>query len=236
MESLSIVIPAFNEENNVSAVLNEVSTVARWLGMDYEIILVNDGSRDATGMIAHQMTYLIPNLRVIDTHPNRGYGGALKTGFSAATRSLVAFFPADGQYRFEEIRLLLARIAQADIVCGYRHERQDPLVCRVNALGWNLLVRALFGYLCRDVNCGFKLFHRDLLNFIPLDSDGAMIDTEFLAIAHARKLRIIEVPVTHLPRVSGAGNGTPPAVIARALCDLFAFRLRLTRLLASEPA
>lgn len=230
MSSLSIVMPAYNEEANVEKAVEHVSAVAQQLGMDYEIILVNDGSRDRTGEIARQLEQRIPNFRLVEHYPNRGYGGALKAGFAAATKELIAFVPADNQFDFREVTRLLERIEKgADIVSGYRARRQDHFVRKLNALGWNMLVRLLFGYLCRDIDCGFKLFRRSVLDHVPLFSNGAMIDTEFLAGAKARGFRIDEVPVTHLPRVAGAATGANLKVILRAFRDLVRFRVRLSK-------
>jgi glycosyltransferase involved in cell wall biosynthesis len=234
MPSLSIVLPAYNEEENVAGAIEEVSTVAQQLGMDYEIILVNDGSTDRTGEIARELEQRIPNFRLVEHYPNRGYGGSLKAGFTAATKGLIAFTPADKQFVFGEITRFLAKIDQADIVSGYRANRQDPLIRKFNALGWNMTVRLLFGYLCRDIDCGFKLFRREILEHVTLISDGAMIDTEFLAGAKARGYRIAEVPVTHLPRVAGHPTGANVKVIVKAFRDLARFRLRLSRELRAE--
>jgi glycosyltransferase involved in cell wall biosynthesis len=234
MPSLSIVLPAHNEEQNVANAVEEVSQVAQQLGMEYEIILVNDGSTDRTGEVGRELTNRIPNLRLVEHHPNRGYGGALKAGFAAATNELIAFFPSDKQFVFSEIKQLLEKINQADIVSGYRSNRQDSLVRKFNAFGWNSLVRLLFGYLCRDIDCGFKLFRREILDHVTIASDGAMIDTEFLAGAKARGYHIAEVEVTHLPRVAGHPTGANVRVIVKAFRDLARFRLRLSRELREE--
>jgi len=234
MPSLSIVLPAHNEAENVASAVEEVSGVARQLEMEYEIILVNDGSTDRTGEIARELEQRTPNFQLVEHHPNRGYGGALKAGFAAATKELIAFYPADKQFVFSEIKQLLERIDQADIVSGYRADRRDPFIRKLNALGWNTLVRLLFGYLCRDIDCGFKLFRREILDRVNIVSDGAMIDTEFLAGAKARGYRIADVPVTHLPRVAGEATGANLKVIAKAFRDLVRFRLRLSRELRGE--
>ena len=234
MSSLSIVLPAYNEEANVESAVEQVSTVAQGLGMEYEIILVNDGSADRTGEIGRELAQRIPDFRLVEHYPNRGYGGALKAGFNAATKELVAFVPADNQFDFNEIHLLLDAIDGADIVSGYRAKREDPFVRRLNAFGWNTLVKLLFGPLCRDIDCGFKLFRRAVWERVPVVSDGAMIDTEFLAGARARGFRIVEVPVTHLPRVGGEATGANVRVIAKAFRDLARFRVRLTKELRQE--
>ena len=234
MPSLSIVLPAYNEEANVERAVEHVATVAQEIGLDHEIILVNDGSTDRTGEIAHQLMERIPHFRLVEHFPNRGYGGALKAGFTAATGDWIAFTPADNQFDFREITALLAARDDADIVSGYRADRQDSFIRKLNAWGWNMLVRLLFGYLCRDIDCGFKLFRRDILDHVHVISDGAMIDTEFLAGAKARGYRIAEVPVTHLPRTAGEATGANIRVIMRAFRDLVRFRIRLWRELRQE--
>jgi glycosyltransferase involved in cell wall biosynthesis len=234
MSSLSIVLPAYNEEANVERAVEQVSRVARQLGMEYEIILVNDGSADRTGEIGHELEGRIPNYRLVEHYPNRGYGGSLKAGFEAATKELIAFVPADNQFDFGEIAALLEALDGADIVSGYRAKREDPFVRRLNAFGWNTLVSVLFGRLGRDIDCGFKLFRREILGHVTIESNGAMIDTEFLAGAKARGYRIAEVPVTHLPRVGGEATGANFKVIAKAFRDLALFRLRLSRELRQE--
>jgi glycosyltransferase involved in cell wall biosynthesis len=236
MPGLSIVMPAYNEEPNVVAAVTEVSRVAQTLHLDYEIILVNDGSRDRTGEVARlELVPRIANFRLVEHHPNRGYGGALKAGFAAATQDLIAFIPADQQFDFGEVRRLLDRLTpDMTIVSGWRVNRQDNLVRKLNGLGWNLVVTMLFGRLIHDIDCGFKLFRRDLLNHIHVESNGAMIDTEMLAEARARGYKMTEVPVTHLPRVAGQPTGANLKVILRAFRDLFKFRLRLWRELRAE--
>jgi glycosyltransferase involved in cell wall biosynthesis len=234
MLSLSIVLPAYNEEANVERAVNEVSMVAQQMGIDHEIVLVNDGSADRTGEVARQLSGRIPNLRVVEHYPNRGYGGALKAGFEAASKELIAFFPADKQFDFREVRQLLERVSEADIVCGYRADRRDKVVRKLNAFGWKMVVSFLFGHLGRDIDCGFKVFRRRVLSRVSLVSDGAMIDTELLAGARARGLRIAEEPLTHLPRLAGEATGANLAVIIKAFRDLVLFRLRLSNELRTE--
>ena len=234
MSSLSVVLPAYNEEANVERAVEGVSSVAQQLGIDYEIILVNDGSTDRTGEIARELMQRVPSFRLVEHYPNRGYGGSLRAGFAAAMGDLIAFVPADNQFDFREISRLLERLDEADIVSGYRAERQDTFIRKLNGFGWNTLVRLLFGYLCRDIDCGFKLFRREVLERVTIVSDGAMIDTEFLAGARARGFRIAEVPVTHLPRVAGEATGANLKVIAKAFRDLVRFRQRLSRELREE--
>lgn len=236
MHSLSIVLPAYNEESNVERAVKHVSEVARQLELDHEIILVNDGSTDRTGQIGRELEERIPHFRLVEHYPNRGYGGALKAGFKAATKDLIAFYPADAQFDFAEIEKLLQTIEEedAEIICGYRIDRQDSPIRKLNAWGWNMVVRMFFGYLCRDIDCGFKLFRREVLNHVNIISNGAMIDTEFLAGAKLRGFKIAETPLTHLPREAGASTGANLDVIIRAFRDLVRFRRRLSRELQEE--
>ena len=236
MPSLSIVLPAYNEEANVVAAVEEVSQVAQEMKIDYEIVLVNDGSRDRTGELARtELAPRIPNFRLVEHFPNRGYGGALKAGFAAAAKDLIVFIPADKQFKFSEVNLLLAKLApDMSLVSGWRVHRQDNLVRRLNGLGWNTVVALLFGRTIHDIDCGFKLFRREVLNHIHVESNGAMIDTEMLAEMKARGYQLTDVPVTHLPRVAGSPTGANLKVILRAFRDLFKFRLRLWRELRDE--
>jgi glycosyltransferase involved in cell wall biosynthesis len=236
MPSLSIVLPAYNEEENVVAAVEEVSHVAQQLNIDYEIILVNDGSRDRTGELARTVLEpRLPNFRLVEHFPNRGYGGALKAGFAAATKDLIVFTPADKQFKFSEVDLLLAKLTPGmTLVSGWRVHRQDNVIRRLNGLGWNTVVALLFGRTIHDIDCGFKLFRRDVLNHIHVESNGAMIDTEMLAEMKARGYKLTDVPVTHLPRVAGSPTGANLKVILRAFRDLFRFRLRLWRELREE--
>jgi glycosyltransferase involved in cell wall biosynthesis len=229
MPTVSIVIPAYNEASNLAQTVEHVSTVANELGKEYEIILVNDGSLDQTEAVARKLAKRLPHTRLVSHRPNRGYGGALKAGYAAASRDWIAIFPADGQFDFSEIGRLLAKTGEAELICGYRQYRRDAPMRLLNAWGWNSLVRLLFGYLCRDIDCGFKLFRRDILAQVPLESNGAMIDTEFLVGAKAHGYRIAEVPVTHLPRLGGKATGAKPAVILRAFRDLLRFRFKVAR-------
>lgn len=236
MPSLSIVLPAYNEEANVVAAVEEVSQVARELKIDYEIILVNDGSRDRTGELARaELGPRIPNFRLVEHFPNRGYGGALKAGFAAATKDLIVFIPADKQFKFREVDLLLAKLTpEMALVSGWRVHRQDNFIRRLNGLGWNAVVALLFGRTLHDIDCGFKLFRREVLNHIYVESNGAMIDTEMLAEMKARGYKLTDVPVTHLPRLAGSPTGANLKVILRAFRDLFRFRWRLWRELREE--
>ncbi len=231
-KSLSVVVPAYNEEKNIAACLQNLFKALKGLkSLDWEIIIVNDGSKDKTGTVAKILAKNIPNTRVIENNPNQGYGGSLKTGFYAAKNDFIAFVPSDNQFDFSEIKRLLEKQSQtnADIVSGIRTQDSDPFHRRIFRWGWNTIVRALFGYLATDVDCGFKLFRRNILEKISLPSNGAMIDTQLFAGARARGMSIAELPVTHLPRTAGKSTGGNPKVIFKAFRELIIFWWQLKK-------
>lgn len=234
---LSVVIPAYNEEENTAECLNKVHSILKNSNYDWEIIFVNDGSKDKTGEIAKSFTSKIKQLKVIENRPNKGYGGSLNSGFKAATKEFIAFVPADNQFDFSEIHKLVDMQVSsgADIVSGIRlGGGADPFLRKVNRFGWNSILTILFGRLATDVDCGFKLFRRSILEKIHLTSNGALIDTQLFAAAKARGFKIAETPVTHLPRVAGKSTGANPAVIFKAFKELFAYWWELQRELLTE--
>jgi glycosyltransferase involved in cell wall biosynthesis len=224
---ISAVMPAFNEEANLSQSVGRLDAALRAHASVHEVIVVDDGSRDGTAELLAQLERATPTLRVI-THPhNRGYGAALRSGFAAARHPWVFMMDADNQFDPDEIARLLARATDADIVAGYRRRRRDPLVRRLNAIAFFSLVRVLFGRLVRDVNCAFKLMRKDLIEGLNLRSNGALINTELLVRARQRRARVVEVPVEHFPRASGKQTGANPRVVLRAFRELIAFRLEV---------
>jgi glycosyltransferase involved in cell wall biosynthesis len=223
-------VPAYNEEALVEQTVRRVAAVLRQLVSSFEIIVVNDGSRDRTGQILARLgeTESDLHLRVMSHASNRGYGAALATGFGAASADLILMLDADGQFDVAEVvRLLAAMDDQTDLVIGYRAKRADPPIRLLNAWGWKQLVNGLFGYTARDVDCAFKLFRRTVWNSMSVESRGATFSAEFLITARRLGFRITEVPVSHFPRTAGAPTGAHPRVIARAFVELFHLRMRL---------
>jgi glycosyltransferase involved in cell wall biosynthesis len=227
--SISVVLPAYNEEENVGQAVRSVLEVMEPLTSDYEVIVVDDGSRDRTSEVVEELAESHPQVKLVRHEVNRGYGGALTSGFEAASRELIFFTSSDNQYDVSEISKLLPYIESADLVIGYRADRQDPPIRRFFAWGWTTLVNLLFGYISRDVDCAFKLFKREVFLQVPITSEGAMIDTEFLAGAKRKGFDIVEVPVSHFPRLAGEQTGANIGVILRAFRDLLRIRLQLWR-------
>lgn len=224
--AVSAVLPAFNEESNLERAIDGLEPALASATADHEIIVVDDGSRDGTAAVLERLQSRLPTLVVVRHATNRGYGAALRSGFRRARLPWIFLMDSDNQFDPAEIALLLARRGDADLVIGYRAVRRDPFVRRLNAWAFFTLVRILFGYLARDVNCAFKLIRRDLLEHLELRADGALINTELLALARRRGARIVEIPVHHFPRLSGTQTGAHPAVVLRAFGELV--RLRRT--------
>lgn len=234
MHSISVTMPAYNEEENIRPMVQEVVQVMEGLVKDaqiedYEVIVVNDGSRDNTADAVRELSEKLPSVRLVDHEVNQGYGAAVYTGFTSARKDLVFLTDSDKQFDVSEIRLLLPLIDEADLVAGYRAPRRDPFKRRLFGTGWTTLVTILFGYTVRDVDCAFKLFRREIIESIDIESRGATFSAEFLVRAKRKGYRFREVPVTHLPRVAGSQTGANLHVITRAFRELIRFRLRLWR-------
>ncbi|CAG0999844.1 partial heptose III glucuronosyltransferase, partial [Gammaproteobacteria bacterium] len=180
---LSLVFPAFDEEANVGPLLDTALALAPKLASDFEIILVDDGSRDATGSLAAERSLRDPRIRVVRHAANRGYGAALRSGLREARGELVFVSDADLQFDLSELGRLLAHARDFDIVAGYRSPRRDPFGRLLIAIAWGLVVRALFGLDVRDIGCAFKVFRRHVIESMPISSIGAFVNTEILVRA-----------------------------------------------------
>jgi glycosyltransferase involved in cell wall biosynthesis len=217
---LSLVFPMFDEEANVGILLRTALALAPRLADDFELIVVDDGSRDGSAEVVRAIQRTDARVRLLHHPRNRGYGAALRSGLRAARGELVFFSDADLQFDLAEIEHLLAHTDEFDIVAGHRSPRRDPAGRRVLAWGWGLLVRALFGLRVRDIDCAFKIFRRPVLDALEMASIGAFVNTEILVRAKRAGFRIREVPVSHRPRPAGRAKGASPRVILRAVVEL----------------
>jgi len=221
--SMSVVLPAYNEEQVIANTVFEVLHVLNAWRMDFEILVVNDGSTDQTGEIveALALTGAHSRVRLITHATNEGYGASLVSGFAAATKELVFFMDSDGQFDIRDLQKFFPLIDTYDAVIGYRIDRQDSWMRKLNAWGWKQLIGWVLGVHVRDVDCAFKLLHTEFLRRHPLETRGAMINAELLYRLTRAGCTYKEVGVNHLPRLHGRATGARLSVILRAFRELF---------------
>ncbi len=218
--SLSLVLPAYNEAENLEAVVRRSLEVLPALVETFEIVIVDDGSRDGTGEIAERLAQDDPRVRVVHHAVNCGYGAALRSGFAAARGDLIMFMDADQQFDPADLAHLAPFVPHADIVAGYRVRRRDPWQRLVYAAIFNVAMRLLFGIVVRDIDCAFKVLRSKLVQAIDLRMNGPLVNTELLAKAQRAGATIVEVGVRHYPRLSGEPTGGSFRVIWRALREV----------------
>ena len=218
--TISVIFPAFNEEGNIRRTVEAAVKILPKVATSWEIIVVNDGSSDATTAICDDLKARYPEVEVISHGQNRGYGAALKSGIMAAKYDLIFFSDSDGQFDLRELQQLICWAEDYDIVAGYRAKRQDPLHRRINAVGWNVLMRLVLGIKIRDVDCAFKLFRRAVFDQVQIRCVGAMVNTEIFAQATRLGMRIHQVKVSHFPRRHGKQSGANVRVIVKAFREL----------------
>ena len=226
---ISVFFPCYNEQENVSRIVENALSVLGKLGIDFEVIIVDDGSADGTGRIADDIAGKDSRVKVVHHEGNLGYGAALQSGFKAATKELVFYTDGDGQFDINEMPALLPLMEQYDIVSCYRLNRRDPLVRKINGWCWTKLVCLLFGLKIHDIDCAFKLYKRKIFDDMILSSRGALIDTEILVRATRKNYRITQRGVHHYPRTAGSQTGADIRVILRAFKELFMLYGRIRR-------
>jgi glycosyltransferase involved in cell wall biosynthesis len=228
---LSYFFPAHNEEANLVPLVDEALSALPGLAETFEIVIVDDGSRDATPRIADELAARHPDVVRAVHHPtNLGYGAALRSGFAAARHELVAFTDGDRQFKVADLGRLTARLAEPDapdVVAGYRIRRADPLVRTLYARLYRLANLIFFGLRVRDVDCACKLLRRSALDGLRVESGGAFFSAELLIKLRASGRRVVEVGVPHYPRTAGSPTGAKPSVVLRAVKDFWSLRLRL---------
>ena len=229
LPALSYFFPAHNEAANLSGLVEEALATLPALADAFEIIIVDDGSGDATPALADELAAAHPNVRVVHHSANLGYGAALRSGFAAARFDHLAYTDGDRQFKVADLGRLIERLeaSASDAVVGYRIRRADPLVRTVYARLYRLANRIFFGLTVRDVDCACKLFTRGALEGVAVESGGAFFSAELLIKLRARGRRIDEVGVPHYPRTAGSPTGARPQVVLRAVRDFWALRLRL---------
>jgi glycosyltransferase involved in cell wall biosynthesis len=202
--SLSIFFPALNDSGTIASMVIRAVHAASALTSDFEVIVVNDGSSDATAEIADELARTYPQVRVVHHPTNRGYGGALQTGFSTATKELIFYTDGDAQYDPGELPLLWAGLTpQADVVNGYKIDRSDPVHRVIIGRLYHHVVSFIFGLRIRDVDCDFRLMRRTVFDTIHLEKTSGVICLEMMKKIHDAGFTIVEVPVHHYHRAFG---------------------------------
>ncbi|MBC7833769.1 MAG: glycosyltransferase family 2 protein [Phycisphaerales bacterium] len=225
--SLSIVLPCRNEEANVERVAREALKVGRRLARHLQVVIVNDGSTDRTGAIADELARAHPEVRVVHHETGRGYGGALRGGFGAATGEWVFYTDGDGQFEMGQLEGVLPLLREHDVVAGYRIKREDPSHRRLFGWAWSRVVWVVLGLRVRDIDCAFKVLPCWFVQSAPLRASGAMISAELLAHAKRQGLRLAQVGVHHRARTGGRATGGNWRVIAKAMRELVGLRREL---------
>ena len=225
ISSISALFPAYNDAGTIASVVLSARAALGRLSHDYEIIVVNDGSRDHTGEVLTELEQLLPELRVIHHSVNQGYGAALRTGFAAATKDLVFYTDGDAQFDPREITRLVDALGSdddgVDYVTGYRLRRADPFLRITLGKPYHWTIRRAFGLRLRDVDCDFRLFRRTILQQVELTESNGSFCIELLKKLQDRGFRFREVPVSHHPRVYGRSQYYTPRKVVRAYIQLF---------------
>lgn len=222
-EGISLVVPAYNEADNIVPMIRGAHRELQRLGRPWEIIVVNDGSVDQTASLVQEVMDQIPNVHLVEHRLNLGYGAALRTGFSTAQFALICFTDADRQFDLADLPDLLGPIVDCHLVAGIRSPRQDPLHRRVLGRVWTWGMDYAFNVGVRDLNCAFKLIRKEALSSIQLHSTGAFINAEIIAGLREQGFHIQEVPVRHRPRSEGTQSGAQAKVIMHALTEAWRF-------------
>ena len=225
LDSLSVFFPCYNEEKNIESTFNRALPTLKKIAKNWEVILVNDGSKDNTLQVLKKLKKKYPKEVTIVDHPqNRGYGAAFKSGVYTAKYPWITFTDADGQFDFKEIYKLvdIQKKANADLVIGFYNVRQVPAFRIWGSAAWQLAVYILFGLKVRDIDCGFKLFRKEVIDTIPhLEAErGPFISSEFLLKSKKSGFKIVETGVTHFSRPAGHGTGANLNVVLAGLIDL----------------
>jgi glycosyltransferase involved in cell wall biosynthesis len=224
---ISVFFPAYNDEDSIGKLIREALAILPRLTADYEVIVVNDGSSDGTAAVLDELARAHPNVRVVHHLINRGYGGALRSGFEHATKDLVFYTDGDGQYDVRELKDLLPLMTEeVDVVNGYKIKRSDSRRRVIIGAIYKLMARRMFGLPIRDVDCDFRLMRRAAIQSIDLTSTSGVVCAEMIYKLRAAGYRFAETPVHHYPRMYGQSQFFTLRRVARTGYDFFKLWLK----------
>lgn len=234
---ISVFLPAYNEEENIQKTVLDIDKVLKEISQDYEILVINDGSVDETGQIVRNLSKKNNKIRLINHSKNKGYGGAIKSGLYNVRYPWVAQMDSDGQFDFAEIKKFLAESKKAGLIIGYRIKRTDNFYRQFMAKMLWLADFILFGLNVKDVDCGFKLFKKKIIDIIPkLKTESAITVTEFVVRAKASGFKVAQVGVHHYSREKGEQTGGKPSIIIKAAFQGILLRFYLWFIRHPDPA
>ena len=218
---LTVFFPAYNDAGTIPSMVIGAVIAARQITDDFEVVVVNDGSRDTTGEVLEELSRMCPALRVVEHPENRGYGAALRSGFASATKEFVFYTDGDAQYDPRELTDLWARMTpEVDLVNGYKISRSDPLHRIVIGRLYHHTVKLLFGLRVRDVDCDFRLMRRSIFERVRLEKNSGVICLELMKKIQDAGGRIVEAPVHHFHRAYGTSQFFNLRRIGRTLFDI----------------
>lgn len=203
MPEISVVLPAYNEEKNIGPAIAKTDAFLKKKFKTYEIIVVNDGSRDSTESLVRSIMSKNKSIRLVNHKANQGYGTALRSGFSSSKGKLVFYTDSDNQYNIAELKNLLPFIEHYDIVAGFRLHHSDPVNRIFISWVYNQMIRWILGLKIKDVDCSFKLYRKKIFENIQLRCDTGLIDAEVLIKAKKAGFTIFQVGVNHYHRTAG---------------------------------
>lgn len=222
INELSVFFPAYNEEANIEKTVLKARDILLEFAKKWEILIIDDGSKDRTAEIADRLASRDSRIRVIHHFPNKGYGAALKSGFGSARFPWVCFTDSDGQFDFSEVKKFIPLTEEADLVLGYRLNRADSFIRKVYTLVWSMIPKILWGLDVRDYSCGFKLIKKVVFDEVqPLVGEEKVTQIELFVKAKKKGFKIAEVGVHHYPRRFGKQTGADIKVVIKSVIDLF---------------
>ena len=226
--SLSVVLPAHNEEENIENTVSGCVSYLKGKVGAFEIIVVNDGSKDNTRSIVERMSSADPSVVLVNHEVNRGYGGALLSGFETASLGYIFFMDSDGQFDISDLDRMLPSVNEKDVLIGYREDRADSSILSLNAWMYAKYVQLMFGLNVTDMDCAFKVFPTKAYHSVrPIVSGGAFFTAEFLIKLKKRGYTLKEFPVRHFPRQFGEQSGANIKVILRMFKESWKLRNEL---------
>jgi glycosyltransferase involved in cell wall biosynthesis len=221
-----VVIPAYNDETTIARLVQDTDCLLKEISSDYEIVVINDGSKDNTLSVLRDLTAKFKNLRLVNHEQNQGFGKTIKELYYVGTKELVFSLPGDYQFAPKELLTMAQGLNKHDFVIGHRVHRNDPPRRKFQSAIYNMMLRIFYGCSFQDVN-SIKLFRKEILNHFKLESDTPFVDAELCIRAHRAGFKVIEIPIEHLPRLSQGASGGKFSVIWDTFSDLIGMSRRV---------